>query len=115
MRLELLGATELSSFRRAMALTKAEYVLASRGVLLSECVEAIAADARKELPHPIHWAAFVDAEHAALEAALGDATRAPSDVVLGVVLHENDFEDGVVPSLIAAGAARLSPGSGRLS
>lgn len=104
MRLDLFGSTELSSYRRAMALARAELILASRGVLLSDCVEAIAADARKELPVQRHWAAFVDAEQAALKAALGPGS-AGNDLVLGLVVNESDFVDDVVPKLVAAGLA----------
>ena len=92
-----------------MALTDAELILARRGVLLSDCVEAIAADARKELPEPgYHWTAFMDAERAALTAAFGSPQKA-GDVVLGIVASEADFVDGVLPKLVAAGLAAVSP------
>lgn len=106
MRLEIFGDRRLSSYRRSTALTQAELVLASRGVLLTECVEAIAADARKELPEAHHWTAFVDAERAALTAAFGSPEQA-GDVVLGLVVSADDFVDEVVPKLVSAGLATI--------
>lgn len=108
MRLEIFGGRELSSFQRSAALAQAEMVFASRGVLLSDVVEAIAADARKELPVPWHWGAYVDAEHAALQAAFGSASEA-GDAVLGVVVDEADMVKNAAEALVIAGVARIKP------
>lgn len=104
MRLELFSEHELSSFARSMALAQAEYVLASRGVLLSDCVEAIAAEARSDLPNLDHWSAFIDAEAAALKAAFVRPEKRGA-AALGVVVGEDDFTDGALAGLIEAGLA----------
>lgn len=62
-------------------------------------MEAIAAEARKDLPDPGHWKALVDAEEAALSVAYGSPKKA-GGVVLGIVLNEGDFVDGALAGLV---------------
>lgn len=81
--------TDLNERAIVRGILAGEHVLANRGVTLPECLAAISAAARNERPNAVHWNAFADAEHAALDAAFGSADR-PGNAVLGLILSQGD-------------------------